>query len=151
MIKIMSMIIAFSAVMGMAEAIFSDPGDLIRSILEISHAAEYARHGSLSITAALLSFGGLCVHLQIAAVCENHLLWGKFMLYRLLMAGLTYGLCFLCMKYLFLGDLAVFLPETAVSSAHDGNMIPGCCLMLMSVFVLKKYHFFQKSLTNAEK
>jgi len=154
MLKVTSMILAFSAVMGIAEGIFSDLPVIVRSILEISNVSEYAqRGGSPALTACLLSFGGICVHLQIGAVCENHIAWGKFWLCRMVTAGMTYGLCILGGNILMSGKIPVFLYETSVTDGQDVTfrIVPGCCLLLMSVLVLKKYDFCNKILTNHKK
>ena len=154
MLKVSAMILAFAALMGIAEGIFSNPDDIIRSMLEISNLSGYAQNGSsLPMTAALLSFGGICVHLQIGAVCENHMAWGKFWLCRIVTSVMTYGLCRLGLHWIVPVYLPVFLSETQLSAVRSSSlsMIPGCCLAVMSVFVLKKYDFCNKILTNLKK
>lgn len=152
MLKICGMILAFGALMGILNGISGEIPPLIGSILEISSLSEYTHHGgSLPVAAGLLSFGGLCVHIQIAAVCENHIDWKRFWICRILTAGISGLLCTFSMNFLFPESVPVFLEETTVSIHSSSSMIPTCCLLVMSVFVLKKYDFFHKILTNEQK
>ena len=152
MLKICGMILAFGALTGILEGISGKLPPVIGSILEISSLTEYMHSGGiLPIAVGLLSFGGFCVHFQIAAVCENHIHWGMFLFCRVLTALCSGLLCAICMKYLFLEQIPVFLTETRISAYSTPSRIPAFCLLLMSVFVLKKYDFFHKILTNCKK
>ncbi len=152
MLKICGMILAFGAGMGILQGVFGKLSALPASILEVSNLSDYMKNGGfLPAAAGLLSFGGLCVHCQIVAVCENHLDWKKFLLCRILTAVCSGLLCQFGMKFLFPEQMPVFLTETFVSVHDEPSRIPVCCLLVMSVFVLKKYDFFQKTLTNAKK
>ena len=152
MLKICGMILAFGAGMGILKGLFGELNEIFSSILEISNLSDYMRHGgNLPIAVGLLSFGGLCVHFQLAAVCENHIDWLKFWLCRVLTAGSSMLFTALSIKFLFPESISVFLPETEISFHSSPSMIPSCCLAVMSVFVLKKYDFFDKILTNCKK
>ena len=152
MLKICGMILAFGAFMGMLEGLTGGIPAVIRSILEISSLSDYMRNGgALPIAVSLLSFGGICVHVQIASVSENHIRWGIFWICRLLVSVSSGLLCAFSMKFLFPESVPVFLSETRISVHSTPSMIPACCLAVMSVFVLKKYDFFDKILTNCKK
>ncbi|MBR4319893.1 MAG: hypothetical protein IKP69_07575 [Oscillospiraceae bacterium] len=152
MLKICGMILAFGAGMGILKGIFGQTPEILSSMLEISNLSNYMQHGgNLAIAAGLLSFGGICVHCQLAAVCENHIDWVKFWLCRGLTAGSSMLLMTGSIKFLFPESIPVFLSETEVSFHSSSSMIPSCCLAVMSIFVLKKYDFFQKILTNHKK
>lgn len=152
MLKICSMILAFGAFMGILQGIAGTLSPLVRSILEISNLTDYLQNGGhLPEAVALLSFGGICVQLQISAVTENHLAWVKFLLCRVVVSGLSYGLCRLMFFCIPAEKIPVFLTEYQYSVSRFPDLLPVCCLMLMSVLVLKKYHFFYKILTNSKK
>ncbi|MDE7093567.1 MAG: hypothetical protein K2O52_01505, partial [Oscillospiraceae bacterium] len=90
MFKITAMILAFAGFMGIVKAILPNLNSMIHSILEVSCVTEYLQQGgSLAIVASLLSFGGICVHLQISAITENCLNLKKFWLYRIFIAGIV--------------------------------------------------------------
>ena len=152
MLKICGMILAFGAFMGILYGIFGDFNQIFASILEISNLSDYMKNGgTLPVAAGLLSFGGCCVHFQIAAVCENHLDWMKFLVCRILTAVSSGLLCRICLKFFFPESVPAFLINTVTPAYSTQNAVPACCLAVMSVFVLKKYDFFHKSLTNCKK
>ena len=152
MLKICGMILAFGAFMGILNGIFGDFNQMISSILEISNLSEYMKNGGvLPIVAGLLSFGGFCVHFQIASICENHLDWREFLIYRILTAISSGLLCLVYLKFFYPESVPVFLTNSVIPAYSTGNAAPACCLAVMSVFVLKKYDFFHKSLTNCKK
>lgn len=152
MLKICGMILAFGAFTGILEGLTGRIPAVIGSILEISRLSDEMKSGgTLPEAVGLLSFGGLCVHCQIASISENHLRWGRFWLCRILTAVSSALLCRCSMQYLFPESIPVFLPEMQISPYSSPSRIPACCLAVMSVFVLKKYDFFDKILTNSEK
>lgn len=157
MLKICSMILVFSAVSGIlqgcgASAFLSGlltfagcPEDtaesLLLSVLEISNLSLYLQQGgSLPMAAALLSFGGFCVHLQNAAICCGEFPWRKFFCIRLVTAVCSYALCFAAMRYCFGGQLTAMLPVQAQYEMHmtTKGIIPVICLLVMSVLLLSK-------------
>ncbi|MDE5754146.1 MAG: hypothetical protein K2H89_06375, partial [Oscillospiraceae bacterium] len=100
MLKICAMILAFSGLMGIIRALLGHMPLVIESILEVSCVTEYLQHGgTLAGAAAFLSFGGICVHLQIAAITENHLHFLKFWLFRILIAGIVFILSRIILGY----------------------------------------------------
>lgn len=152
MLKICGMILAFSAWTGIFNNIIAHLPEWAESILEISNLTKYMQNGgNLPTAVSLLSFGGICVHIQLATISENHFNWKKFWLSRSLTAGISGILCRTGMKFLFPESIPVFWSETKVSLYSAPSAIPTYCLILMSVFLLKKYNFFANSLTSAEK
>ncbi|MDE5769342.1 MAG: hypothetical protein K2H82_08155 [Oscillospiraceae bacterium] len=154
MLKICGMILAFSGFLGILEGIFQQfliriPA-VIGSILEVSNVTAYLQNGgTLAGAAALLSFGGICVHLQIAAVTENQLKFRKFWLIRIILSGIVYFLGRLIpWNFVEAGNTAVsvflmFNPDQ-VSFTGNENVIPSVCLLVMSVFLLRKHYFLRK-------
>lgn len=161
MLKICGMILAFSGFLGILEDICRQFSvripTVIGSILEVSNVMAYLQDGgTLAGAAALLSFGGICVHLQIAAVTENRLKFGRFWLIRGILSGMVYFLGRLIpWNFVEAGNTAVsvflMLNGDQVSFTGNENIIPSICLLVMSVFLLRKHYFFEKALTNPEK
>lgn len=147
MLKICSMVLVFSAVMGMAEGVsakFLDAQSLpeiAASILEISNITEYLRNGgSLPMAAALLSFGGICVHLQNVAIFGEKFPWNTFWRIRIPAAVCTYGICHIGLAWLYDGtSQPAFLsanPYHPMMTAE--SIVPSICLLVMSFLLLQK-------------
>ncbi len=143
MLKICAMVMAFAAVTAVLGALLHGMPlpqrvtAMCRSVLEISCITEYmARGGSYPAAAALLSFGGICVHLQAAAICEGNVDWLRFWLCRGLAAVLACLLAAVGVHFLFADALPVQLSVPQAALEH-GSVLPGCCLLLMSVMLLR--------------
>ncbi|MDE6087866.1 MAG: hypothetical protein K2G25_05710 [Oscillospiraceae bacterium] len=154
MLKICGMILAFSGFLGILEGVFRQFSiripEVIGSILEVSNVTAYLQNGgTLAGAAALLSFGGICVHLQIAAVTENQLKFQKFWLIRIILSGVVYFLGqlipwnFVEAENTAVSVFLMFSPDQ-VSFTGNENVIPSICLLVMSVFLLRKHYFFRK-------
>jgi hypothetical protein len=143
MLKVTAMILAFAACMGIMEgmglfALLPERAAVcVRAVLEVSSVAELLPAGvSLPFAAACLSFGGICVHLQTAAI-GGAPDWVRFWLFRLTVSAMTYGICLFGVRCLFRGCIPVSL--AAVQPAvTTGSILPGLCLLLMSVMLLRK-------------
>ncbi|MBD5142180.1 MAG: hypothetical protein K2K06_08640 [Oscillospiraceae bacterium] len=145
MFKITAMILAFAGFMGIIKAILPNLNIIINSILEVSCATEYLQQGgSLASVAGLLSFGGICVHLQISAITENCLNLKKFWLYRIFIAGIVYFICKFSISKIISESIPVFLSSNTAPVMQSSNLIASCCLLVMSIFLIKKYYFFHK-------
>ena len=110
MVSICSAILFFSAIIAVVYAVAPFAGSLsiVPPILEISRitSLKYAGLTSFVIVAVLMSFGGLCVHLQLFSLFpEFPLSKGKFFLFRLLHGFLASGI-FLLLARLFQQDYA---------------------------------------------
>lgn len=151
MLKICGMVIGVGAVLGILEQMgvfdligrtFPAPLELtvtfLKTVSEVSCITEFMQNGgSLPMAAALLSFGGLCVHLQAAAICEGNLSWIRFWAVRILCSMMAYGICRIGMLFLFRGiqsaSLTVAEPVLSGESA-----VPGVCLLMMSAMLLQR-------------
>ncbi len=156
MIKICSMILVFAALVGIAEGsgvpelLSGRAADFLHcspnvvetcffAILEISNLTEFLRQGgSLPWAAALLSFGGICVHLQNAAICGRRFPWRKFWCIRILAACCSYGLCTAAIQLCFDGDVpaALLFEPMYESKLTTQGVIPVLCLLVMSCLLL---------------
>ncbi len=159
MLKICSMILVFGALMGIAEGsgalravsqtaaeLLHCPPELAESwlaaFLEISNLTEFLRQGgTLPWAAALLSFGGICVHMQNAAICGGEFPWFRFWGVRLLTAVCSYFLCDFVIKLAFRGDVPTVLLRTPdyVPEVSSQGVMPVLCLLVMSVFLLMRH------------
>ncbi|MBQ4466020.1 MAG: hypothetical protein II916_08680 [Oscillospiraceae bacterium] len=143
MLGITSMVVAFAAGMGILDGMGclsllpASMRSAFRAALEVSSITEFLRGGgTLPVAAGLLAFGGLCVHLQIAAICEGNVAWGKFLLCRLSASLLATGLCTIGVKWLFRDAVAASLMQERVVLT-TGSIVPGVCLLAMSVMLLR--------------
>ena len=144
MLKVTAMILAFAAVMGILDgmgvfsALPAHAAAVLRSCLEVSSVTELRTSGgSLPMAAACLSFGGLCVHLQLAAINGGSLDWVRFWLLRLAASVMTYAVCAVGVRSLFRGIVPVFLPA-AEPALTTRSVLPGACLLVMSVMLLRR-------------
>lgn len=145
MFKITAMILAFAGFMGVMKAVLPNLNIIINSILEVSCVTEYLQQGgNLASVAGLLSFGGICVHLQISVIIENNLNFKKFWLCRIFIAGIVYIICKFSMPKIISETIPVFLDNNTAPVLQSSNMIASCCLLIMSIFLIKKYYFFRK-------
>ncbi|MDR1674797.1 MAG: hypothetical protein LBR54_05045 [Oscillospiraceae bacterium] len=109
------------------------------SVFEISNIMTFpgANYGSLPLFAALLSFGGICVVFQIAAVTHGRLNLKKFLFSRIIAAGMSAGICKLLTVFLVLipGKSA---PASAVPAVKYTQLtvIPSVLLLIMTAMTL---------------
>lgn len=146
LLRICAMVIMFGGLSGIAEAIglFSLLPDnaerIILSFTEISHITQLipCSQSLLPSVGSLLSFGGICVFMQIAAVSEGKLNILYLLIIRIAAAGLT---------WLFLSAfIHIFHHETVLNAAviwqppsniQSGSPIPSLLLLLMTVMLLR--------------
>ncbi len=158
MLKISSMILLFAALLGMlgsfaclhragefAAELTGCPPALVQSgcaaVLEISSLTEFLRHGgSLPAAAALLSFGGICVHLQNAAICGGDFPWRKFWLVRSCCAFCSYWLCRAGLRLSGEETSPVFCELQPYSAAlTENSLLPLLCLLVMVLLLLDRF------------
>lgn len=101
---------------------------------------------ALPLAAAFLSFGGLCVHLQIASVCEG-ISPLKALAARLPIAGICYFVCSRFMPY-FYGMTAVSV--SADISRNDivvgqSSPILSIILLIMTILIISQKSYSQNS------
>lgn len=144
MLKITAMVMAFAGVMGiltgfgLLECLAERGKHLCRTVLEVSCVTDVLQTGGgLPLSAALLSFGGLCVHMQAAAICEGNVNWGKLWLFRAAAAVMAYGLCKIGVTWVFRETQPVILMEPH-AVLTTGSILPGACLLMMSAMLLRK-------------
>lgn len=159
MLKICSMILIFAALMGMFSGLrfwqeYLDmaaallhcrpqlPKSACAAFFEISNLTEFLRQGgSLPAAAAFLSFGGLCVHMQNAAICGEAFPWLRFWIVRGSCAFSSYWICRIGLH--FMGGDAVLQTFRQVHSFEpaltQGSILPVLCLFVMALLLLNQY------------
>ncbi len=167
MLKICSMILFFAALCGIAAGcgLLAVIGTLLpcrpalaegwlSAVLEISTITDFLQQGgTLPQAAALLSFGGICVHLQNAAICDGNFPWLRFWGCRLLTAVCTWGICTGLLRFLYGGEVpaALLQPFAAAPTAPENPPLPVICLIVMSVLLLLRHDHLCNRVKNSQK
>ncbi len=146
MVKITAMIVAFAGVGALLEEsglvaavcavlpVDTEQGTAcLRAIWEVSNVSGYLEDGGgLPGAAALLAFGGVCVHLQTASIA-GEMPWLRFWGCRILAAAGAWGICRAGMGFLpTVPAFSASMPSVSVT----GDPMPSVCLMLMAVILL---------------
>ena len=146
MLKITAMIVTFAGAAALCQAsgvvsLLAGvlPGDdvrdtaILRALWEVSSVTDYLEAGGgLPGAAALLAFGGCCVHLQLASIA-GEMPWRRLLVCRMAAAAMSWGICRAGM--LLLPAVPTFLTERDIVSVTS-DPIPGACLLLMAVILL---------------
>lgn len=143
MFLICAFVALFSALLDVLDALSLPPA--LRygaaALLEVTNACgAYAKEGSLPLLAAIIAWGGVCTHCQLAPSCAAlGLRYGRFALGRALHVGLSFLCCrlLLCFVRLPVGALAqnaVFRP------AAKGDGLLSFCMIMMCVLLLCGSH-----------
>ncbi len=139
MFSVCTMIVIFSVISAALSetGVFLPLGEnavIFSSILEVTRIKEMTA-GSMPICAALLSFGGVCVALQITAIVGGRIPLGKFLLSRIPAAALSAG--FSALFSLFLPNISEeTLAGNAYTSVFSGNAALSVCLLAMCAILL---------------
>ena len=136
-------IIMFSAI-----SIMVDLPQELTPLLEITNGiCRTKKHFSLNMIASFLSFGGLCIHLQLMGVLNNiKMKYYDFLIWRIVSALLSSGLGYLYLL-LFPESISVFSnmsqPTPQLFQVNTGFsliMILGCIVLIFDIEGRKKYH-----------
>ena len=150
LLKLCGIILCFSALCGILEesgafhsiAMLSEqrlsfsPVWILKSLLEISYASQLSLPFCwyLPMLAALLSFGGCCVCMQIRAAGGDLISLSRFFLIRLLAAVLSGTFCRIGMCWIPWKNAEAFQMVSAPAAAgfHKGTFFPVCMLLIMT-------------------
>ena len=118
----------------------NDQITLIKSVLEISNVSELS--GSVNLLpyiAAVCSFGGICVLLQIKAIVGDTYSLKSFLIARVLIAAASGGICKLIL-YFYTPKAVEAAAVKAKAVIMPDNVIPSVCLigMTLILFMHKK-------------
>ena len=139
MLLICAFVALFSALLGVLDAL-SLPA-AVRSgtaaLLEVTNACDvYAKKGPLPLLAAIIAWGGVCTHCQLAPSCAAlGLPYWRFALGRALHAGLSFlccraMLCFIRLPVNVLAQNAAFRP-----AAKDSGLLSFCMIMMCALLL----------------
>ncbi len=142
------MIIFFSAAMAVAEQIGAfdlickaldltgNEAVIMRSVFEITSAAELssASLGTVPALAAVCSFGGLCVILQLSAAVRGRYSLRPFLMWMPLRIGMAAGFGKLY-SWIFLDNAVPTFAKSGVLIVEMNNLLPSICLIMM-IFIL---------------
>lgn len=139
MVSICSAILFFSAIIAVVYAVAPFAGSLsiVPPILEISRitSLKYAGLTSFVIVAVLMSFGGLCVHMQVKSIASFSL--KQFYITRPVQLLLTAFYAFIlyapAQKYL---PANVKPSDTEIIISSSDSLIPFVCVLLMIVIAI---------------
>ncbi|MDE6763537.1 MAG: hypothetical protein K2J73_07645 [Oscillospiraceae bacterium] len=123
---------------------YSDASAAVRSIIEISNISSLS-HGNyrlIPLTASLLSFGGLCVLMQVNGFLQGKLSAKRFYFFRILATIISYLLCKL---YVEVFD-PNFVPTIAPAGAavRQNSPIPTLFLLIMTNLLLSNISIEKK-------
>ena len=143
MFTVCAMIVGFAAITAFFRSIgaidllarlFSD-SDILEAALEITRIKEIApSNAALPICAALLSFGGVCVHLQISALGKGIPLSG-FLLSRVPAMGAAALFVLPFSRKFAAADIPVIAPQES-AEAFTENGILSLCVLFMGIILL---------------
>jgi hypothetical protein len=109
---------------------------LLKSVLEINNilGLSHGQYALLPLVTALLSFGGICVIMQILQFSGGYINFLKFILYRIFAAVI----CFFLTKtaLILFPSLTAVLADTVNGGFTKGTPIPAIFLIIMSIILL---------------
>ncbi|MGN0551794.1 MAG: hypothetical protein ACI4I1_00320 [Oscillospiraceae bacterium] len=116
----------------------------LRSILEISNISDIPSDISfMPVVTALLSFGGLCVIIQVEGIIGGKLSTNNFLICRIVTMILSY----FCCKILILTlDVSNYIQVSSISGdiVQRNSPIPSLFLLIMTILLLSK-NFIEKN------
>ncbi len=115
---------------------YGDVTAAIRSVIEISNISSFTpnNYSFIPLTASLLSFGGICVIIQVRSIIGEKLSAKHFYYFRILATIISY---FLCKLYVAVFDLKYVRAAVATDIAIRQNTpIPTIFLLIMTILLL---------------
>lgn len=116
----------------------------LRSMLEISNISALPSDISfMPIVTALLSFGGLCVIIQVEGIIGGKLSTDNFLISRIVTMILSY---FCCKILILVFDISNYTQVSSVNGelVHQNSPIPSLFLLIMTILLLSK-NFIEKN------
>lgn len=117
---------------------------IISSLFEISNIVTIPVNSieMLPLVSFLLSFGGICVLVQVIVISGGLLNIRKFLLSRLFSAAVSAAVCSLISRFFNLGAVDAFTP----AAVHDGNSpITAILLLIMTIMLLSLSKNYRQS------
>ncbi len=140
MIKICSFIILFSAVQGLIDDIITNK-TIKSAIIFFAEITNSIISGNKNIFAIsfLLGFAGLCVHLQIIAICKDlKIKYLRFLIFRILHGALSAGITYLSVKLFHITIPVISQSVSMQPTAY--SILFSIALLLCSVVFMGSVH-----------
>jgi len=119
---------------------------IVKSVSEISNILLFEPDFKLlPIITALLSFGGICVIIQIRSILPTQLSIKKFIIFRIISIPLSYYICKLYILLFFKEYISVYSP--AKISHSQNSPILTLFLLIMTILFLLKFSIEKKRKT----
>lgn len=135
MISITAMIAAFSVVISLLKCLFPSIFiSFVPSVFEISNITELY-YPPLYLTTALLAFGGLCVHMQVAALVNDAFSLKLFYITRLIQILIAVGISALIDNAFKLSN-SISALSPYIHFSQSNSIIPLICMLAMLSIVL---------------
>lgn len=123
---------------------YCDAAATVRSAIEISNISSFTKGdiGLMPLAAALLSFGGLCVIMQINGFVRERLSTKRFCFFRILATIISYFMCKLYIAVFGLQSLPAI--AAAGASVRQNPPIPTLFLLIMTILLLSNIYMEKK-------
>lgn len=123
---------------------YSDASAAVRTIIEISNISSLSRgdYSLIPLTASLLSFGGLCVLMQVNGFLQGKLSSKRFYFFRILATIISYLLCKLYLEVFDPNIVPTIAPAGA--AIRQSSPIPTLFLLIMTILLLSNISIAKK-------
>ena len=123
---------------------YSDASAAVRSVIEISNISSLScgDYRLIPLTASLLSFGGLCVLMQVNGFLQGKLSSKRFYFFRILATIISYLLCKLYVEVFDPNFIPTVAP--AGTAVRQNSPIPTLFLLIMTILLLSNISIEKK-------
>ncbi len=123
---------------------FTDASAAIKSVLEISNISSLTPgdYSLVPLTASLLSFGGMCVIMQVKGFLRGNLSAKRFYFFRIFAIFISYFLCKLYISLFTIGYVRTTAP--AGIAVRQSSPIPTLFLLIMTILLLSNIYMEKK-------
>lgn len=115
-----------------------DANLILNSILEVSRTTYLTVTGILylPIVSALLSFGGICVVLQIVSIADSSFNLVYFLKCRMFTSMSSFVICYVLVKLLLKQEVYTYYMYATTKISQQASIVPSLCLLGMSFILL---------------
>ena len=123
---------------------YSDANAAVRAVIEISNISSLSRgdRSLIPLAASLLSFGGICVLMQVRVFLNEQLSTKHFYFFRIFSIFISYFLCKLYVEVFEPGYVLTSLPSR--TAVRQSSPIPTLFLLIMTILLLSNISIEKK-------
>lgn len=143
MAEVCFMIMAFAVIAGMLGdagifGLFGRYGGAARAVLDVTAVGGFPRgdYTLLPLICGLVSFGGVCVAAQTAAVNSGSLSVAPMLIIRVISGAASYGICRLIMPFTLKGEV-VSAAAVRAEVCSVSSPVPSVMLLLMTLILIR--------------